>query len=205
VATRCAASDIRDRRLLSTPPSPFIRRAETQRASHKNLDVAALEARWRTVVDGCRGSAEPSFREKGKMSFNIHDREACTLIRDISEGDGMSYVYCLDLMTALCLLRVERPPAFRSDEAFLAVMLETFRKRANVGLRFAPLRPGANRQQSYRKALSLPTRLAAARYLMLALGGAAEALAKREAKRADQERETRASYYDAVRALEATD
>jgi hypothetical protein len=188
---------------LDSTLDPFIRRAETQRASHKNLDVGALEARWRTVVDGCRGSAAPSFREKGKMSFNIHDREACALIRDISEGDGMSYVYCLDLMTALCLLRVERPRAFFSDEAFLAVMLETFRKRANVGLRFAPLRPGANRQQSYRKALSLPTRLAAARYLMLALGGAAEALAKREAKRADQERITRSSYFAAVAAIAA--
>ena len=37
---------------------------------------------------------------------------------------------------------------------------------------------------------------------MLALGAASEALAKREAKRADQERETRASYYAAVNAIE---
>jgi hypothetical protein len=68
----------------------------------------------------------------------------------------------------------------------------------------APLRPGASRQQGYRKALNLPSRLATAGYLQLALGAAGEALARREAKRADQERETRASYYEAVRAIEAS-
>ena len=49
---------------LDSTLAPFIRRSETQRARHKNLDVAALEARWQTVVDTCRGSVEPSFREK---------------------------------------------------------------------------------------------------------------------------------------------
>jgi hypothetical protein len=188
---------------LDSTLAPFIRRAETQRARHQHLDVAALEARWQTVVDGCRGSAEPSFREKGKLSFNIHDREGSALVRDIAEADGMTFIRALDLMTALHLMQIERPHAFRSEDAFKAVTVETFRKAANVGLMFAPLRPGANRQQGYRKALSLPSRLATARYLQLSLGGAAEALAKREAKRADQERETRASYYAVVNSIAA--
>jgi hypothetical protein len=188
---------------LDSALAPFIRRAETQRASHKNLDVAALEARYRTVVDTCRGSAEPSYREKGKLAFNIHDREGSALIRDIAEADGMTFTRALDLMTALHLFRIARPHAFHSEDAFKAVTVETFRKAANVGLMFAPLRPGANRQQGYRKSLSLPSRLATAGYLQLALGAAGEALAKREAKRADQERDTRSAYYEAVNAIAA--
>jgi hypothetical protein len=69
----------------------------------------------------------------------------------------MTFARALDLMTALHLFRIDRPHAFRSEDAFKAVMVETFRKAANVGLRFAPLRPGASRQQGYRKALSLPS------------------------------------------------
>jgi hypothetical protein len=188
---------------LDSTLAPFIRRAETQRARHKNLDVAALEARWWTVVDGCRGQSEPSFREKGKLSFNIYDRTACCLIRDIAEADGMTFVRALDLMTALHLFQIERPHAFRSEDAFKAVTVEVFRKAANVGLMFAPLRPGMTRQQGYRKALNLQSRLATAGHLELALGAAGAALAKREAKRADQERATRSAYYEAVNAIAA--
>jgi len=68
-----------------------------------------------------------------------------------------------------------------------------------VGLKFGPLCPGANRQQGYRKALSLPSRLATYGYLQLALGAASEALAKR----ADQERTTPSSYFPAVDAIAA--
>jgi hypothetical protein len=126
---------------LDSTLAPFIRRSETQRARHKNLDVAALEARWQTVVDTCRGSVEPSFREKGKLTFNVHDREGSALVRDIAEADGMTFLRALDLMTALHLFRLDRPHAFRSDDAFRAVMVETFRKAANVGLRFARFAP----------------------------------------------------------------
>jgi hypothetical protein len=111
---------------LDSTLAPFIRRTETQRASHKNLDVGALEARWRTVVDGCRGNAEPSFREKGKLAFNIYDRAGCLLIRDIAEADGMTFTRALDLMTAMHLLRIDRPHTFRSDDAFKAVTVEVF-------------------------------------------------------------------------------
>jgi hypothetical protein len=186
---------------LDSTIAPYIRRAETQRASHQRLDVAALEARYQTVVDTCRGSAEPSFREHGKLSFNINDRTACSLVRDIAEAEGMNFFRALDLMTALHLLKAERPHIFRSDDAFKAVTVEVFRKAANVGLRFAPLRPSATHQTSYRKSICLSSRLATYRYLQSALGAAGEALAKREAKRAEQERNTRASYFAAVDAI----
>jgi hypothetical protein len=115
----------------------------------------------------------------------------------------MTFTRALDLMTALHLFHIERPHAFRSDDAFKAVTVEVFRRAANVGIKFAPLKPGATSQISYRKALSLPSRLATAGYLQLALGAAGEALAKREAKRADQERDTRSAYYEAVNAIAA--
>jgi hypothetical protein len=188
---------------LDSTLAPYIRRAETQRARHQHLDVSALEARYWTVVDGCRGNVEPSFREKGKLTFNVHDREGSALIRDIAEAEGMTFTRALDLMTALHLFRIDRPNAFRSDDAFKAVMVETFRKAANVGLRFAPLRPGASRQQGYRKSLNLPSRLATAGYLELALGSAAQALAKRESKREAEAKAVQADYWASVRAIES--
>jgi Pyruvate/2-oxoacid:ferredoxin oxidoreductase gamma subunit len=133
----------------------------------------------------------------------VHDREASTAVRDISEGDGMTFIRCLDLLTALHLMEIERPHAFRSEDSFKAVVVEVFRKAANVGLKFAPLRPGATRQQGYRRAMTLPTRLATAGYLNMALGGAASALAKLEAKRADEAKAARSDYWSAVAALEA--
>jgi hypothetical protein len=195
---------------LDSELAPLILRATRQRASHKSSNIAALEAHFNTVIDRCRGNAAPTYREHGKLTFNIHDREASALVRDISEGDGMDFLRCLDLLTALCLLRRTRPHAFThagrdGDDSFLAVVVETFRKRANIGLKFAPIRPGATRQQGYRKRLTLPTRLAAGRYLMLALGGAAEALAKKEAQQEENDRAERTSYWQAVRALESAD
>jgi hypothetical protein len=111
---------------LDTELARYIRRAETQRARHQHLDVAALEARYQTVVDACRGNAEPSFREHGKLTFNVHDREASALVRDFAEAEGMTFYRALDLMTALHLIRIERPHAFRSDDAFKAVTVEVF-------------------------------------------------------------------------------
>jgi hypothetical protein len=191
---------------LDSEIDPLILRAERQRARHRNLDVETLEAHFRTVVDMCRGKASPSFKDHCKLSFQVNDREGSALVRDISEG--LDFVSCLDLLTALCLLRITRPYAFKEagkggDESFLAVVLETFRKQSGVGLKHSPLRPGMNRQQSYRSSISLPTRLAAARYLMAALGGAAQALATREAKQEQTDRATRSNYYEAVNSIAA--
>ena len=101
---------------LDTELAPLIRRAETQRARHQHLDVDKLEAHYRAVVDSCRGKASPSYREHGKLTFNVTEREACAVVRDCAEGEGMTFVHCLDLMTAMHLLRIERPRAFRSDD-----------------------------------------------------------------------------------------
>jgi hypothetical protein len=212
ISRRCWVCDNNQRRFahpLQQPPhdgelAPFVRRAETQRASHKAPNIAALEAHFHAVVSRCRGQASPSYRENGRLTFNVHDREASAAVRDISEGGGMTFIRCLDLLTALHLMEIERPHAFRSEDAFKAVVVEVFRKAANVGLKFAPLRPGATRQQGYRRAMTLPTRMATAGYLNMALGGAASALAKLEAKRADSERSTRADYWQTIRALEET-
>jgi hypothetical protein len=182
--------------------APYVRRAETQRGRYKHLDLDVLEAQYRAVVDSCRGRATPSFKEHGKLSFQVHDREACALIRDISEGEGMSFTRCLDLMTGLHLARIERPRMFVSDEAFLAVTVAVFRRVAGVGRRWGKVRADSS-QASYRKEISLPSRLASGRYLNQALGAIAVALATREAKREEQERDTRHSYYQAVQAIAA--
>jgi hypothetical protein len=192
---------------LDTELAPLILRAERQRARHQRLDVEKLEAHYQAVVDGCRGKASPSYREHGKLTFNVTEREACAIVRDCAEGEGMTFTHCLDLMTALHLLRITRPYAFRSDDSgssddtFLAVMVEVFRRRSNVGRRWARSKPGATRQTTYRKEIARPVRLEAGRYLMAALGSAAKALATREARQADQDRETRSSYFNAVQAI----
>jgi hypothetical protein len=84
------------------------------------------------------------------------------------------------------------------------VVAAFFRRTANVGRRWSPVRAGANRQASYRVEMRLPARLECGKYLQLALGGAALALAKLEAKRADKERADSTNYYQALRALEAS-
>ena len=192
--------------------APYIRRAETSEVATDIPTSQPLEAHFRTVVDQCRGQAEPSFREHGKLTFNVNDREACALVRDMVEADGMTFLRCLDLMTALHLLRIESRYTFRGGDGderdlpdtFHAVVVEVFRRVSNVSRRWAPVRPGANRQASYRVEMRLPARLQCGKYLQLALGGAAVALAKLEAKRADQERADSTNYYHAVRALEAS-
>ncbi len=188
---------------LDSELAPYVRRAETQRARHQHLDVPALQRRWVVVVASARGNAAPSHREQGKLTFNVQEREACALIRDFAEAEGMTFAHCLDLMTALHLILIERPAAFRSEDAFKAVTVETFRRAANVGRRWAPIRSGMGYQQSYRIEVSKTVRLATARYLQLGLGAAAEALARREAAREEQAKATRADYWQAVRSIDA--
>jgi hypothetical protein len=58
-------------------------------------------------------------------------------------------------------------------------------------------------EKSYRREMSRNSRLATARLLNLGLGAAAVALAKREAKRADEAKATRESYWAGVAAIES--
>ena len=184
-----------------------IRRMEQQRGRLKGLDLEALEARWVTLVDDCRGRATPSFKAHKRLSYSKWDAEASATIRDLAES--LTFTRALDLLGALHLIRIERPTTFRSDgsgssdEAFACCVVELMRRAGNVGRRFARVLPGETRQHSYRKELSRNTRLAAARYLNVGLGAAAVALAKREAAREEAARATRANYWDAVAAIEA--
>jgi hypothetical protein len=180
-----------------------IRRMEEQRARLRALDIAALEARWTTLVDDCRGRAEPSFKAHKRLSYNKWDAEASVTIRDLAES--LSFNRALDLLAAMHLLNIERPHAFRSEESFACCVVEQFRRAGNVGRGWARVLPGETRQHSYRKELSRPTRLATASYLNVGLGAAALALAKREAKREAQAKATQADYYAVVRALAQAD
>ena len=58
-------------------------------------------------------------------------------------------------------------------------------------------------RRSFRQEVSRGTRQAAGKMIRLGLGGAAQALAQREAKKADRERETRTAYWQAVQAIAA--
>jgi hypothetical protein len=84
-------------------------------------------------------------------------------------------------------------------------MVELLRRTSRVSCQVVAMNnTNGTIARSYRRELGKDSRLACAKMLMVALGAAAQALAIRESKRADQERETRASYFDAVRVIEAT-
>ena len=180
-----------------------IRRMEEARGRVKALDLAALERRWTEMADDCRGRATPSFKTHKRLSYSKSDAEASGLIRDLAEV--MSFTRALDLLGAIHLLNIERPTTFRSEDAVACVAVELFRRAANVGRKFARILPGETHQHSYRQEVSKQTRLATFRYLNVGLGAAALALAKREAKREEDARATRASYWQAVQSIaEAT-
>ena len=69
----------------------------------------------------------------------------------------MTFTRALDLMTALHLMQIERPHAFRSEDAFKAITVEVFRRAAKVGVLFAPLRPGVTgNRATARLSISIP-------------------------------------------------
>jgi hypothetical protein len=65
-----------------------------------------------------------------------------------------------------------------------------------------PVLPGSGLSGNQQGEVSRQVRLSAAGYLELALGGAAIALAKREAAREGETQAVRANYHEAVRAIE---
>jgi hypothetical protein len=58
-------------------------------------------------------------------------------VRDVAEAEGMTFTRCLDLMTALHLLQIERPQVFRSEDSFKAVSFPTM---STVAIRNDPSR-----------------------------------------------------------------
>jgi hypothetical protein len=192
---------------LQTLPASYdldtaIRRMETQRASVSNVfDFPALEHRWQETVDVCRGNAEPSYRTSGRFTHNKWDTAAAAIIRDV--GEALPFTRIFDSAGAMHLLQIERG-AFRSDAALEFCTLEALRRAANIGRFVTEMRESNGTiRRSFRKEVDKNTRAAAAKLIRMGIGVAALALAKREAARADKERVTRASYWQAVQAIEA--
>jgi hypothetical protein len=205
---RCARCVARLRRFghpLQTLPTSYdldtaVRRMETQRASLKLLDVAALEARWQETVDTCRGQAEPSYRTSGRFTHNKWDTEAARIVRDI--GESLPFTRAFDLIGALHLIAIERPVFFRTEESFACSTVEVMRRAAGVG-RFVTEMREANGtiRRSFRQEVPRNARLAAAKLLYMGAGAAAEALAKLVVKRAEKAKAVRHDYWSVVRAL----
>ena len=83
-------------------------------------------------------------------------------------------------------------------------MVELLRRTSRVSCQVVAMNnANGTIARSYRRELGKNSRLACAKMLMVALGSAAQALAKRKSKRADQERETRSSYYAVVNSIAA--
>jgi hypothetical protein len=159
------------------------------------------------LVDDCRGRATPTFKDKHVLTYNGWEREASALLRDI--GEQITFTRALDLLGAIHLLNLERPAFFKSDssgsneDALACCTIELLRRTSRVGCAVVAMNAhNGTIAKSYRRELSRNSRLAAARMLNVGLGGAAMALAKREAKRAEEELSVRQSYWATVRALE---
>jgi hypothetical protein len=202
----CAARLRRFGHELQTLPTTaeldkFIRRMEEARGRLKALDLKALEARWTVLVDDCRAKASPSFKDRGTMSYNGHEREAAQLIRDISEV--IPFTRALDLLGAIHLMQIEWP-TFKSDEAFSCSTVELMRRTSRVGCKVVAMsNSNGTITRSYRREMGKESRLACAKMLQVSLGAAAQALSKREAARAGEVKAVQADYWASVRAIES--
>jgi hypothetical protein len=206
---RCHTCAARLRRLghpLQTLPATaeldkFIRRMEEARGRLKALDLKALEARWAVLVDDCHARATPTYKDRGVLTYNGHEREAAQLIRDISEV--IPFTRALDLLGAIHLMQIERR-AFKSDEAFSCSTVELMRRTSRVGCKVVAMsNHNGTITRSYRREMGKESRLACARMLNVSLGAAAQALAKREYKRADETKAVQADYWSAVNSIAA--
>jgi hypothetical protein len=206
---RCGKCVARLRRFghpLQTLPTSYdldtaVRRMETQRASLKLLDVAALERRWQEMVTECRGQAEPSYRTSGRFTHNKWDTDASRIVRDM--GEGLSFTRAFDLIGALHLISIERPGFFRSEEAFACSVVEVLRRTANIGRFVTEMRESNGTiRRSFRKEVPRNARLATAKLLQLGAGAAAQALAKREVVKAEKAKAVRSEYWATVASIE---
>jgi hypothetical protein len=207
---RCHACAARLRRFgdcLQTLPTTaeldkFIRRMEEARGRLKTLDLKALEARWTVLVDDCRAKATPTYKDRGVLTYSGHEREAAQLIRDISEV--IPFTRALDLLGAIHLMQIERH-TFKSDEAFSCSTVELLRRTSRVGCKVVAMsNHNGTITRSYRREMGKESRLACAKMLMVSLGAAAQALAKREVKRADETKAVQADYWASVHSIEAS-
>ena len=206
---RCAHNAKRWGHELQDVPSaielnPYVVRIECLRRSLNRLMVDTLKDRWQFVVDKCRGTASPSFKRSGAQTHNGWLTEASQIIRDI--GEAQTWERLFDVAAAACLLRLERPHRFKSDEAFRCVVVELLRRCANVGTKVVAMtnhEQASTIRRSYRRDISLNSRLRAAEFIRAGLGAAAEALAKVALKRAGEAERTLTAYQETVESIAA--
>jgi hypothetical protein len=86
---------------------PFIRRAQEVRGSLKALDLDAIKAHWDDLAATARGEASPTYAGQRRLTYNKTHREACSIVRDLSEA--LSFTRVLDIATACHLHQLERP------------------------------------------------------------------------------------------------
>jgi hypothetical protein len=175
---------------------------EEARGRLKTLDLGALEARWTSLVSDCRAKVTPAYKDHHILSYSGWEREASQLIRGIS--DVIPFTRALDLLGAIHLMAIERPGFFKSEEAFSCCVVELLRRTSRVSCQVVAMNnTNGTIARSYRRELGKNSRLACAKILMVALGSAAQALAKREAKRADETKAVQADYWSTVAAIES--
>jgi hypothetical protein len=177
----------------------LIRRIEEQIGRLKTLDIEALKARWEDVIAECRARAVPTYKDRGVLSYNGHDREGAQLVRDVSEA--VTFERVLGIVGAVHLLNLERG-YFLSEEAFKCSMVELVRRTSRVGcMVMAMSNVSGTITKSYRRELSLPSRLAAFDYLLDGVGLAAAKLAEIEHGRKAREQATKDAYHRAIQSL----
>ena len=119
-------------------------------------------------------------------------------------GESLSFTRAFDLIGALHLIAIERPGFFKSDEAFACSSVEALRRAARIGRFVTEMRESNGTiARSFRVEVPKNTRLAAAKYIHLGAGAAAQALAKLESKRADETKAIQADYWATVATIEA--
>jgi hypothetical protein len=177
----------------------LIRRIEEQIGRLKTLDIEALKARWEDVIAECRARAVPTYKDRNVLSYNGHDREGAQLVRDVS--DAVTFERVLGIVGAVHLLNLECG-YFLSEEAFKCSMVELVRRTCRVGCHVVAMNnTNGTIGKSYRRELSLNSRLAAFEYLLAGVGLAARKLAEIEHGRKAREQANKEAYHRAVGAM----
>jgi hypothetical protein len=182
--------------------STYIRRAQEARGSLKALDFCALKVRWNTLADTCRGEATATYAGQGRLTYSKTHREACGIIRDLSES--LSFTRILDLATACHLHQLDRPHFYQSEDSFRCVMVEQLRRAGHIGRHIvSQVEDTGVIRRSYRNSILKDTRMEIARLVMVGVGQAAQALAKLAHTKAQREKAVTADYYAAIERMGA--
>jgi hypothetical protein len=136
------------------------------------------------------------------ISYSGWEREGAQVIRDVAES-GVPFTRILDLLSAIHLMDAERG-VWLTDEARSACTVELVRRAAKVGAQVTAMnKRNGTVARSYRREMSLNSRLAAGRMLDVGLGAFARALAKRASAHIEQTKAVREGYHAVLAAIEA--